>query len=144
MGRESDDAKDERQRRAGRWLRGQRDDRRLSQKDVADRLGVAQQTYSRYEKGHLAIPYEFVPELAAMLGLSETTVWRSLELPLPRPFRTDADVIAWAWEKAPEKMERATGRKAPRRRSLDSGKPTRVTRKSDNPPKASHGEENAV
>lgn len=93
MDRETDDQKVDRQRRAGRWLRQQRDGQRLSQRYMAERLGVTQQTYSEYERGQAAIPREFVPEIAAILKLEETDVWRCLEMALPRPLRTDQEMI---------------------------------------------------
>jgi len=61
-------------------MRGLRQDNDLSQKAVADILGVAQTTYSQYELGKRSMPIEFLIDLCEfykvsadyMLGLSNT------------------------------------------------------------------------
>lgn len=61
-------------------IRALREDKDLSQKDLADMLQVSQATYSRYENGKLDIPSENLIKLAQihkvsvdyLLGLSET------------------------------------------------------------------------
>ena len=62
------------------WVRMRelREDKDLSQKSIADYLGIAQTTYSQYELGRRPIPVEFVIALCKyhkvssdyLLGLS--------------------------------------------------------------------------
>jgi len=40
----------------------------LTQQQIADRLGIAQQTYAGYEVGHTRIPASMLPSLAQDLG----------------------------------------------------------------------------
>ena len=42
----------------------------LTQQQVADRLGIAQQTFAHYEGGRLRLPASMLPILAQMLGLT--------------------------------------------------------------------------
>lgn len=42
----------------------------LTQQQVADRLGIAQQTYAGYEVGYSRIPASMLPSLAQDLGLT--------------------------------------------------------------------------
>ena len=42
----------------------------LTQQQVADRLGIAQQTYAGYEVGHTRIPASMLPLLAQDLGVT--------------------------------------------------------------------------
>lgn len=51
-------------------LRGLREDRDLSQKDVADFLNIHQTTYSDYELGHLNIPIPILKDLALFFHTS--------------------------------------------------------------------------
>ena len=51
-------------------LRGLREDRDLSQKDVADFLNIHQTTYSDYELGHLNIPIPVLKDLALFFHTS--------------------------------------------------------------------------
>lgn len=44
--------------------------RTLSQKHVAHILGVAQQTYCKYEVGRLAVPAEYQVRLASLLAVT--------------------------------------------------------------------------
>ena len=44
--------------------------RNLTQQDLADHLGVAQQTYAQYESGIRRIPASMLPKLAHHLGLT--------------------------------------------------------------------------
>ena len=45
-----------------------RKDQGLTQQQVADRLGIAQQTLAHYEGGRLRLPASLLPLLAQMLG----------------------------------------------------------------------------
>ena len=51
-------------------LRGLREDRDLSQKDMADFLNIHQTTYSDYELGHLNIPIPILKDLALFFHTS--------------------------------------------------------------------------
>ena len=51
-------------------LRGLREDRDLSQKDMAELLNIHQTTYSDYELGHLNIPIAILKELALYFNTS--------------------------------------------------------------------------
>ena len=51
-------------------LRGLREDRDLSQRDMADLLKIHQTTYSDYELGRLNIPIPVLKELARFFGTS--------------------------------------------------------------------------
>jgi transcriptional regulator with XRE-family HTH domain len=42
----------------------------LTQQDMADRLGIAQQTYAQYEVGIRRIPASMLPKLAQSIGLT--------------------------------------------------------------------------
>ncbi len=47
-----------------------RNDKDLDQKDLADFLGVVQQTYSRYESGEISITAEAIVKLSTFYGVS--------------------------------------------------------------------------
>lgn len=47
-----------------------RKSRDLTQQEMAERLGIAQQTYAQYESGIRRIPASMLPKLAQDLGLS--------------------------------------------------------------------------
>ncbi|MBR5319612.1 MAG: helix-turn-helix transcriptional regulator [Peptococcaceae bacterium] len=51
-------------------LRKLREDHELKQDSLAKQLGVVQQTYSNYEKGHSAIPLEYLVKLASFYQVS--------------------------------------------------------------------------
>ena len=51
-------------------LRDLREDKDLSQKDIADYLHISQATYSRYESGKLDIPSAALISLAKYHGVS--------------------------------------------------------------------------
>lgn len=51
-------------------LKLMRKDRDLDQQDLADLLGVVQQTYSRYESGEIAITAEAIVALSKFYGVS--------------------------------------------------------------------------
>ncbi len=47
-----------------------RKERNLTQQQVADQLGIAQQTYAHYEVGRIRFPASTLPMLAQAIGLS--------------------------------------------------------------------------
>lgn len=51
-------------------LRQLREDHELKQKDLAEHLGIVQQTYSNYEQGTSAIPLEYLVKLALLYQVS--------------------------------------------------------------------------
>lgn len=51
-------------------LRDLREDRDLTQKEIAEYLHIRQNTYSQYENGHRALPVETLVELAVFFGTS--------------------------------------------------------------------------
>lgn len=71
-------------------IRNLREDKELTQKQMAEKLSVAQTTYSDYELGKLNIPISILRQLALIL---ETSVDYLLELtdeckPYPRAKQT--------------------------------------------------------
>lgn len=64
-------SKDERFFKAmGTRIAQARKDQGLTQQQVADALGIAQQTLAHYESGRLRLPASMLPTLAQMLGLT--------------------------------------------------------------------------
>ena len=53
-----------------RRLRDLREDRNLSQRELADFLKISQNTYSRYETNERGIPLELISKLADYYGTS--------------------------------------------------------------------------
>ena len=51
-------------------LRELREDRDLTQSDIAVLLGTTQQVYSRYEKGINVMPVTHLPKICTYLGVS--------------------------------------------------------------------------
>ena len=47
-----------------------RKDRGLTQQQVADHLGIVQQTYAHYEMGHVRFPASILPTLSQVLGMT--------------------------------------------------------------------------
>ena len=60
-------------------LRNVRRARTLNQTQMATLLGVAQQTYSKYESGILVPPDDVQARIAAILGTSVDALWPTLE-----------------------------------------------------------------
>ncbi len=71
-------------RELGRRLRVAREAAGLSQRDVADHLGIEDSTYSRYESGKLRIPLPDVYRVARFLGVKADDLLAERE---PRPRR---------------------------------------------------------
>lgn len=51
-----------------------RRDRDLTQQQVADALGISQQTYAHYEVGRLRVAVSMLPDLAGIFGVSVPTL----------------------------------------------------------------------
>lgn len=62
-------------------LRKLREDRNLTQQDIADRLGVKQQQYSNYERGLQELPIEHLVTLCLFYGVSANYI-----LSLPKDY----------------------------------------------------------
>ena len=65
------------------WIR---DCKNITQKEVANHLGIKQQQYARYEKGVNVMPVTYLPQICAYLNVSADYI---LGLPegLPYPKR---------------------------------------------------------
>jgi transcriptional regulator with XRE-family HTH domain len=65
------------------WIR---DCKNITQKEVANHLGIKQQQYARYEKGINVMPVTYLPQICAYLNVSADYI---LGLPegLPHPKR---------------------------------------------------------
>ena len=48
----------------------ERDSQNITQKEMADFLGIKQQQYSRYEKGINVMPIIYLPKICMKLGIS--------------------------------------------------------------------------
>lgn len=51
-------------------IRSLREDHELKQDTIAKQLGVVQQTYSNYEKGHTSLPLDYLIKLANIYNVS--------------------------------------------------------------------------
>lgn len=58
-----------------------RRERGLTQQQVADQLGIAQQTYAHYEVGNVRVPASTLPLLGQMLGLTPNDLLGHSESP---------------------------------------------------------------
>ncbi len=65
------------------WIR---DCRSLTQKEVADYLGIRQQQYARYEKGINEMPMKYLHDICQILNISADYICGNTdrELPLPK------------------------------------------------------------
>ena len=68
-------------------LRDLREDRDLTQKDIAARLQVHQTTYSDYELGKLNVPIAALNQLADFYGVSVDYLVGRTEIKTPYPKR---------------------------------------------------------
>lgn len=66
-------------------LRNVRRARTLNQEQMAQLLGVAQQTYSKYESGLLVPPPDVQARIAAILGSHVETLWPPTSKARPSP-----------------------------------------------------------
>jgi DNA-binding XRE family transcriptional regulator len=154
MGRETLDERHDRIRRAGRWLRQERDGRGWTQADLAERLaGVSQHAVSAFERGAYEVEAGIARDIAKVFGLSEYEVWRGLEIPLPAEVASRRRLISYAFSlmnnKDAEDLFDLVGPQI--RAKLRGGKgggaqvkSPRVTRPGGNPSSGSQGEESAV
>jgi len=146
MGRETDDEREARRKKAGAWLDAEMKRRDWSQRYLAEQLGVTQQQVSLYVRGRFEMDPELARELARLFELTEYEVWKGMRIPLPREL-DDEEAIARALELAPEVMEKVTGLKPSKtsrvsRRSVDrQRRDVRPGEKRRNPDR---GEESAV
>ena len=62
------------------WVR---DCRNVTQKELADYLGIKQQQYARYEKGINVMPVTYLPKICAYLNVSADYI---LDLPEGLPY----------------------------------------------------------
>ena len=70
-------------------IRDMREDRDLSQEDIARYLNIRQNTYSRYETSERNIPLEIIGELADYYGTSVDYLMgrTDVKAPYPKPER---------------------------------------------------------
>lgn len=66
-------------------LRDLREDRDLTQKQVADFLAIKQNTYSQYENGVRQIPIELLIRLARYYTVSTDYILELTNIPTPYP-----------------------------------------------------------
>jgi len=64
-------------------IRNLREDRDLSQREIAQYLNIKQNTYSRYETNDRAIPLEVMDQLAAFYGTSVDYLMGRTDNPKP-------------------------------------------------------------
>ncbi len=79
--------------KAGEYLRETRKKRKLSQTELAERLGVSQMTISRWEDGTTAIPFESFPKISKTFDISMSELVSNvfgLELELPNDLIQEA------------------------------------------------------
>lgn len=68
-------------------LRDLREDRDLTQKQVADFLAVKQNTYSQYENGQRQLPLDLLIRLARYYTVSTDYILELTNVPTPYPYR---------------------------------------------------------
>ena len=86
MGRETDESREARLKRAGRWLEAELKKRDWTQKYLAGELGVAPQQVSAYANGRYEIDPELARDVARLFGMTESDVWRGMQVPLPQDY----------------------------------------------------------
>jgi len=64
-------------------LRDLREDRDLTQKQIADILGISQTGYSKYEVGHRDIPTQVLRSLAKFYNVSDDYLLGLIDEPRP-------------------------------------------------------------
>jgi len=65
-------------------IKDMREDRDLTQKEVADFLHIKQNTYSQYENGHRQLPLEFLIALAKYYETSTDYILGLTDNPSPK------------------------------------------------------------
>lgn len=66
-------------------LRDIREDRAITQREIAEYLHIRQNTYSQYENGRRALPVELLVELAAFFDTSTDYILRLTNEDKPYP-----------------------------------------------------------
>src|SRR5918997_3683181 len=97
---EDQQERQERLRRAGTWLRTQREMRGWSGSDLARQLEVNQVRVSAYERGQYEVPNAIAENIAAAFGLPLIEVRRQLGLWVP----SDADLYRLEQYANPERL----------------------------------------
>ena len=72
-------AYDEFDKKLGEILRAERDSARLSQQDMADRLGLTKMTISHWENGNRSIKASSLKDYCAVLGITVQYVFDLME-----------------------------------------------------------------
>ena len=72
-------AYDEFDKKLGESLRAERDSARLSQQDMADRLGLTKMTISHWENGNRSIKASSLKDYCAVLGITVQYVFDLME-----------------------------------------------------------------
>lgn len=63
----------------GQWLREKREEKKLTQKDLAQALGLKQAAVSRFEKGRLLPGPKVIRKLAKEFGVAEKFVFQMVD-----------------------------------------------------------------
>jgi len=72
-------AYDEFDKKLGEILRAERESARLSQQDMADRLGLTKMTISHWEKGKRSMKASSLKDYCAVLGITVQYVFELME-----------------------------------------------------------------
>lgn len=72
-------AYDEFDKKLGEILRAERESARLSQQDMADRLGLTKMTISHWEKGNRSIKASSLKDYCSVLGITVQYVFNLME-----------------------------------------------------------------
>lgn len=104
MARESIEERRARLMPGASWIRAERERRGWSGRELARRMDIAQDRVSAYERAQDEPPASFARRLAEVYDIDEVEVWRCLRLPLPQPFRSDEELIAYALDRWPNSM----------------------------------------
>lgn len=72
-------AYDEFDKKLGEILRAERESARLSQQDMADRLGLTKMTISHWENGNRSIKASSLKDYCAVLGITVQYVFNLME-----------------------------------------------------------------
>lgn len=149
MGRETDEAREARLRRAGIWLQAERARRGLSQASLSRLLDVSQQQLSLYERGRHQVDAELARDVARVFKTSQLAVWVGLELPLPdevlRVLRSRGSDGTGVEREHPDLFRKALRGALAAQDSADvkPPRPAKVTRTGEKPPRSVLGAQNA-
>jgi transcriptional regulator with XRE-family HTH domain len=131
------------------WLLQQRKARGWSGRELGEKLGIAQERVSAYERAQdeprPAARAAFASRLAEVFEMDEVDVWRGLCWPLPAPFRTDEEAVADLEHRRPGFIEHVLASLEPGAKQQPPAVKRRgVTRKGDPPISESQARTNAV